>query len=113
MSAKDDDAVLTQLATAWVDLYLVGAGLPGCPCCPVHASLNFAAAVTGVNIMPVLVSPPHCFQGGAKINEALVIFEELQDKYSATVGHDKHSCWACPRVSGSRVVCQLMLVALF
>ncbi|KAK9811018.1 hypothetical protein WJX73_006844 [Symbiochloris irregularis] len=45
MSSKDDDAILTQLATAWVDLYL----------------------------------------GGAKVSEALVIFQELQEKYSGTV----------------------------
>nr|XP_021147337.1 coatomer subunit epsilon isoform X1 [Columba livia] len=77
MQEQDEDATLTQLATAWVNLAVVSVsgGDPSPTASEEHRSSSL---------------PPHCafhknMQGGEKLQDAYYIFQEMADKCSSTL----------------------------
>ncbi len=73
MSTLDDDATITQLATAWVALALV------------HHCISNLLHCTCVHECAIHLARPAAMQGGAKVQEASYIYQELGDKYCWTV----------------------------
>lgn len=77
MSAMDEDATLTQLAAAWVNLALVN----------LYLVLHTAdCEATGCDLPTCQwLSHLNTWQGGAKIQEAFFIYQELGERFNWTV----------------------------
>ena len=68
MQEIDDDAIVTQLSSAWVNLLSVGVIIFFC-----HIQVRF-----------ISIYNYHLFQGGDKLQEAYYTFQELADKNATT-----------------------------
>lgn len=70
MQEKDDDATLTQLSQAWLNIQIV--------------SIALVARVAPTGSRVKLFVPPY-LQGGEKLQDAFFIFQDLCDKFSPTL----------------------------